>query len=120
MIEWALWLEWARYGLAGAMMLSGAGFMLIGSIGVMRLPDFYSRIHAAGITDTLATILLLGGMIVTSGFTQTSAKLALVGVLLFLTSPTATHAIANAAQKAGLKPRLGTIASPHPRDREDA
>ncbi len=119
MIEWGVWLDLARHGLAGAMMLAGACFMLIGSIGVLRLPDFYARIHAAGITDTLATIFLLGGMIVESGLTQTSAKLALVGMLLFLTSPTATHAVANAAHKAGLKPRLGTIAPPHPRDRED-
>lgn len=116
MSEWLPDLELIRHIIAGAMMFTGAVFMLIGSLGVLRLPDFYARIHAAGITDTLATILLLGGMMVSSGFTQTTAKLALVGVFLFLTSSTATHAVANAAHKAGIKPRLGTIKSPHPRD----
>ncbi len=89
--------------------------MLIGSSGVLRLPDFYARMHAAGITDTLATILLIVGMMIESGFTQTSAKLALVIIFLFLTSPTATHAVANAAHKAGLKPRLSTVKPEHPR-----
>jgi len=116
MNEWLPDLELIRHIIAGAMMFAGAVFMLIGSLGVLRLPDFYARIHAAGITDTLATILLLGGMMLSSGFTQTTAKLALVGVFLFLTSPTATHAVVNAAHKAGIKPRLGTIKSPHPRD----
>ncbi|PHR55288.1 MAG: cation:proton antiporter [Robiginitomaculum sp.] len=116
MIEWAPILEVLRHGTAGAFMLVGALFMLIGSSGVLRLPDFYTRIHAAGITDTLATVLLLAGMMIEAGFTQTSAKLALVGIFLFLTSPTATHAVANAAHKAGLKPRLGTVEPPHPRD----
>jgi len=105
-------LEILRHVLSGTLLLGGAIFMLIGSIGVLRLPDFYARLHAAGITDTLATILLISGMIVESGFTQTSAKLLLVAIFLFLTSPTATHAVANAALKAGLKPRLGTVKSP--------
>jgi multicomponent Na+:H+ antiporter subunit G len=116
MSEWLPSLEIARHVLAGALMFGGAIFMLIGSSGVLRLPDFYSRIHAAGITDTLATILLIAGMMVESGFTQTTAKLGLVAIFLFLTSPTATHAVANAAHKAGLKPRLGTIHPPHPKD----
>lgn len=113
--------EFVRHFIAGFMLLSGVGFMLIGSFGVLRLPEFYARIHAAGITDTLATTLLLGGLIVESGWTQTSLKLALVGVFLFLTSPTSTHAMINAAHQAGLKPRLGTVKSKHPRDeREEA
>lgn len=114
----AIW-EVVRHFLAGVMLLSGAGFMLIGAFGVLRLPDFYTRLHAAGITDTLAVALLLCGLMLESGWTQTSLKLALVGVFLFLTSPTATHAVANAAQMAGLKPRLGKITSPHPRDERE-
>ncbi len=116
MSEWMPIFELCRHITAGAFLLSGAGFMLVGSIGVLRLPDFYTRIHAAGITDTLAAILLIAGMMIEAGFTQTSAKLFLVAVFLFLTSPTATHAIANAAHKAGLKPRLGTIKTPHPKE----
>lgn len=111
----AIW-EPVRHVIAGVMLLSGVGFMLTGAFGVLRLPDFYTRIHAAGITDTLASTLLLGGLIVESGWTQMSLKLALVGVLLFLTSPTSTHAMINAAHKAGLKPRLGTVKSKDPRE----
>ncbi|VAW01551.1 Na(+) H(+) antiporter subunit G [hydrothermal vent metagenome] len=120
MSEWMPLLELTRHIIAGGLMFGGAVFMLIGASGVLRLPDFYSRIHAAGITDTLATLLLIAGMMLESGFTQTSAKLALVAIFLFLTSPTATHAIANAAHKAGLKPRLGTIKPAHPRQDKGA
>lgn len=118
MSEWLPMLESARHLVAVSMMFAGALLLLIGSIGVLRLPDFYTRLHAAGVTDTLATILLLGGMMVESGFTQTTAKLALVGIFLFLTASTATHAVTNAAHKAGLKPRLGRVESPHPRQKD--
>jgi len=117
MIDIMPYLEILRYVLAGALLFGGAIFMIIGAVGMLRLPDFYARIHAAGITDTLATVMLIAGMMLHSGFTQTTAKLALVAIFLFLTSPTATHAVANAAHKAGLKPRLGKVQPPHPRDK---
>ncbi len=101
-------LEIIRHVLAAASLLGGAVLVLAGASGVVRLPDFYTRLHAAGVTDTLGTLLVLLGLILISGLTLLSAKLALVGLFLFLTSPTATHAIANAAHKAGLKPLLGT------------
>jgi multicomponent Na+:H+ antiporter subunit G len=97
---------------AGLVLLSGGLIVVIGASGVLRLPDFYTRLHAAGVTDTLGAMLVLFGLILFSGFTLLSAKLALVGLFLLLTSPTATHAVANAAQKAGLKPLLGTIPPP--------
>lgn len=101
-------LEIARHILAGLSLLGGGFFVMAGSIGVLRMPDFYSRVHAAGITDTLGALLVLFGLILLAGFTLLSAKLALVGLFLLLTSPTATHAVTNAAHVAGLKPRLGT------------
>jgi len=61
-------------------LLIGAGvfFVLAGSIGVIRLPDFYSRMHAAGMTDTLGAELVIFGLMVQAGFSQTSLKLLLV------------------------------------------
>ena len=95
---------------SAALMLAGAAFVLAGSIGVIRLPDFYTRLHAAGVTDTLGAELILFALILQSGFSLVSVKLALIGLFLFLTSPTATHAAANAAYRAGLAPRLKRFA----------
>ena len=94
------------------LILAGSGFLLIGGAGLLRLPDFYTRLHAAGITDTLGAQLVLVGMMVQAGPTLITAKLIFIGVFLFFTSPTATHAVANAAYTAGFKPLL---AVPQPR-----
>lgn len=99
-------------------MTVGLVFVLAGAVGVIRLPDFYTRMHAAGVTDTLGAELIIFGLILQSGDWQTMAKLALVGLLLFLTSPTATHAVANAAHRADLKPDLSHFKPKHPRDRD--
>lgn len=92
---------------------AGLFFVLAGTLGVLRLPDFYTRLHAAGMTDTLGAELILIGLIIQSGFTQMSLKLLIVGFFLFVTSPTATHAVAHAAYKAGLKPKLGKYRAPN-------
>ena len=92
---------------------AGLFFVLSGTLGVLRLPDFYTRLHAAGMTDTLGAELILIGLILQSGFTQMSLKLLIVGFFLFVTSPTATHAVAHAAYKAGLKPKLGKYRAPN-------
>lgn len=104
--------------ISAGLMITGAVFVLAGSIGVLRLPDFYTRLHAAGVTDTLGAEMILFALILQAGFTQLSAKLALIGLFLFLTSPTATHAVANAAYKAGLKPML-TRFNPKPGGAKD-
>lgn len=99
-----------------ALMAIGIVFVLAGAIGVVRLPDFYTRMHAAGVTDTLGAELIVVSLMLQAGFTLLSAKLLLVGFILFLTSPTATHAVANAAHRAGLNPLLSRHQPPHPRD----
>ncbi|MEE2527029.1 monovalent cation/H(+) antiporter subunit G [Hyphobacterium sp. HN65] len=99
-----------------ALMAVGIIFVLAGAIGVVRLPDFYTRMHAAGVTDTLGAELIVFSLILQAGFTLLAAKLLLVGFILFLTSPTATHAVANAAHRAGLNPLLSRHQPPHPRD----
>ncbi len=93
-----------------AALVSGMVFVLAGSIGVLRLPDFYTRMHAAGVTDTLGAELIMIGLILQAGWSVLSLKLALIGVFIFLTSPTASHAVANAAYRAGLKPHLKRFA----------
>ena len=82
----------------------GGLFLLIGAFGMLRLPDFWSRLHGAGIIDTLGAELILIGMIFQAGLTLISVKLVLIGIFLFFTSPTATHAVANAAYIAGHRP----------------
>ena len=91
--------------LSWVMLLSGAGFVLTGGIGILRLPDLYTRMHAASLTDTLGTLLILGGIVVQAGLTLASVKLLAIAVFLLLTGPTATYALANAALLAGLLPR---------------
>jgi multicomponent Na+:H+ antiporter subunit G len=89
-----------------ALLLGGSAFCLIGGIGLLRLPDFFSRIHGAGLTDTLGAGLILIGLMLHSGFSLNAAKLAFILFFLLLTSPTGTHVLAQAAMSAGLKPRL--------------
>ena len=89
------------------MVWAGLFFVVVGAVGVVRFPDFYTRLHAAGVTDTLGAELVLAGLIVQADSITTMLKLALIALFLFLTSPTSTHAIANAAYTAGVKPRLG-------------
>lgn len=106
------WLVFLRFILTTASLATGLFFVLAGTLGVLRLPDFYTRLHAAGMTDTLGAELIILALIIQAGFSQMSLKLMLVGFFLLLTSPTATHAIAHAAYKSGLKPVLGKFRAP--------
>lgn len=103
---------------SAALVTGGLVFTLAGAIGVLRLPEFYTRMHAAGVTDTLGAEMVLIGLAIQAGFTLLAAKILLVGLFLFLTSPTATHAIAYAAQKSGLDPLLKRFHPAPPGDKE--
>lgn len=85
-----------------ACLLTGCGFSIIGGIGMIRMPDFYTRSHAASITDTLGATLILLGLGLHSGFNLVTVKLSLILVFLYLTSPTAAHALVKAAYSKGL------------------
>lgn len=89
------------------LMTAGGAFVLIGTLGIVRFPDVYSRMHAAGITDTLGSGLLFAGMMMQAGFTLITVKLLLVYAFLLFTSPASTYALANAAYNRGLQPLLG-------------
>ncbi len=84
--------------------VGGGLFAMIGGLGVLRLPDLFSRMHGAGITDTLGAGLIILGLALQSGFTLITVKLILILVFLFVTSPTSSYALANAALSAGLRP----------------
>lgn len=83
----------------------GGVVLIVGALGIVRLPDFWARIHAAGMIDTLGSALILIGMMLQAGLSLVTLKLALIGIFLFIAGPTATHAIANAAWVAGIKPK---------------
>ena len=88
--------------------LGGVVLLLAGGVGLLRFPEFYTRCHASGITDTGATVLILVGLMLQAGLSLITVKLLLILVFLFFTSPTATHALAHAALTSGVQPkRLG-------------
>jgi len=86
---------------------AGSAFVLAGGIGILRLPDFFSRIHAAGITDTMGAWLIVVGLMFSAGWTLVTAKLLMLLLFLVITSPLASHALAKAAYVRGLKPMIG-------------
>jgi multicomponent Na+:H+ antiporter subunit G len=77
----------------------GIFFLLLGAIGILRFPDTYTRMHAAGKCDSLGALLVVSGLAVHHGVSLESAKILFIAVFVFLTSPTATHAIARAARR---------------------
>lgn len=86
------------------LMTTGGLFILIGGIGALRLPNIYTRMHAASLTDSIASILVLAGIMLQAGLSLATIKLAAILIFLLLTGPTASYAIANAALLSGMKP----------------
>ncbi len=84
----------------------GGLFCVIGAVGLIRMPDFYTRMHAASVIDTLGAGLILLGLLLQAGLTLVAVKLLMIALLIFFASPTATHALARAAMLRGLKPTL--------------
>lgn len=92
--------------LSGISLLIGAVFCLIGAIGLLRMPDFYTRVHAASVTETLGVAFILIGLMLQAGFTLITVKLLLIGILIFFASPTASHALTRAALLRGVSAKL--------------
>lgn len=105
-----------RFPLGAASCLIGGILCLIGTIGVLRFPDFYTRLHAASITDTSGAAMVLIGMALMAPNWIVLVKLFCIFVFLFLTGPTSTHAVANAAHVAGLQPRIGPMGQDDPEE----
>jgi multicomponent Na+:H+ antiporter subunit G len=91
-------------GLSWVLLSLGGFFVFAGGIGALRMPDLYSRMHAAGVTDALGALLVLLGLMVQSGLTLATVKLFSILVFLMLTSPTCSNALASAAMLAGESP----------------
>lgn len=87
--------------------LVGGFAVVVGALGLVRFPDFYTRLHAAGVTDTAGAELIVLGMLLQAPNWLVATKLVFIGIFLGLTSPVATHAIAHAAHMVGFKPMLG-------------
>tara|TARA_B100001179_G_scaffold151647_1_gene110250 strand:+ start:577 stop:882 length:306 start_codon:yes stop_codon:yes gene_type:complete len=84
----------------------GALSIIVGLLGVYRMPDFYTRLHAASIIDTLGAMLILFGLMLYYGFNIVSLKLLLILIFILITTPTAAHALAKSALHGNLKPIL--------------
>jgi len=92
--------------ISGALVLAGSTFILVGALGVVRMPDVFARMHAAGIIDSAGAGLLIAGMMFQAGPNLIALKLLILLAIFFFTSPTATHAVARAALHVGLEPLL--------------
>jgi multicomponent Na+:H+ antiporter subunit G len=96
--------------LAGLFLLMGLVFFLGGAVGILRMPDFYSRLHPAGKLDTLGIFAMVAGLVIYNlhhlslGVVLLSMKMVLIVFFVFLASPTATHSIVDAGMRAGLRP----------------
>lgn len=90
--------------LAAALMIAGLFFVLAGVVGIIRLPDFYARLHATSKCDTLGLALLVGGVALHAGPTLTALKVLLIAVVVAVVNATAAHAIGRAAYRSGLTP----------------
>ena len=90
--------------LSGCFILLGVLALLIGALGLLRLPDVYCRIHAVGMIDTAGASFIILGLAIHEGVSLVTVKLLFIGIFLFFTSPIATHAVAQVAHKSGVGP----------------
>ena len=89
---------------ANIILVIGLVFIMLGVIGILRLPDFYTRLHAMGKCDTLGVALVLVALAIHEGASLYSVKILLISVCIGLANPTATHALGRAAYRTGLMP----------------
>lgn len=88
------------------LLIGGAFFGITGAIGTLRFLDFYTRVHASSVSDTLCALMIIGGLILQAGFTLITVKLVLILLFLWYTSPAASHALVRAAHHMGVPPLL--------------
>lgn len=90
-----------REFIAGLFLAGGAFFLLASAIGMLRLTDFYCRLHASGNSETLGVMLSFMGLVIYEGLTLTSLKMIMIFLLIFLGNPIGTHILSKAAYKSG-------------------
>ena len=92
---------------SGLCLLLGSFLCLSGGIGIIRLPDFYTRMHAVGVTDTLGAGMIFIGLMLQNPDSLVIIKLVMILVMTIFISPVASHALAKAAFRNDLTPRSG-------------
>jgi multicomponent Na+:H+ antiporter subunit G len=92
--------------LSWVLILLGSFFTVVGGIGLVRMPDLFTRMHAASVTETLGAGLLIAGMMLQAGFGLVMLKLLIILALFFFTAPVVTHALARAALHENIEPLL--------------
>ena len=90
--------------ITGICFFVGSLSIIIGACGLIKFPDVFSRIHAAGMIDTGGTAFFLLGMILQAGWSLITFKLILIGIFIFFTSPVTSHVTANLARQKNLMP----------------
>ena len=103
-------MQWLIDGLSWILLTAGGAFVLVGGIGALRMPNLYTRMHAASVTDTMGAVLVLAGVMLQAGLSLATIKLAAILLFLLITSPTSSNARASAAMLAGIKPDAGSAA----------
>jgi multicomponent Na+:H+ antiporter subunit G len=98
--------------LSWVLLSAGGLFVLVGGIGALRMPNLYTRMHAASVTDTMGAVLVISGIMVQAGLSLATIKLAAILLFLLITSPTSSYALASAAILAGIRPDAGRAADP--------
>lgn len=88
--------------ISGVLLAAGSLFVLSGGVGLLRFPDFYTRTHAAGITDSAGAGLIIAGLLVQNTHWEAAVRLLIILLFLMLTGPTATHTLAQAARRDGV------------------
>lgn len=101
-------LEQAANWTSAILILAGAFFYVVGGIGLVRMPDLFTRMHGASVLDTVGGSLMLVGMMFAGGFTLVTIKLVIILAVIIFTSPVATHALAQAALHGGVEPQLAS------------
>ncbi len=102
-------MAWILDAASWVLLSLGGMFVFIGGVGALRMPNFYSRMHAASLTDTMGTVLIIVGVMLQAGASLATIKLAAILLFLLLTSPTASNALASAALLSGLRPDAAAV-----------
>lgn len=89
--------------------LIGLLFILVSAVGVVRLPDFYTRLHASGIGETIGIFISFVGLAIYQGFDQVTVKLFIIALLVYLFNPVGTHMLGRAALKSKLRTRVSSV-----------
>jgi multicomponent Na+:H+ antiporter subunit G len=97
--------------LSWVLIVAGGFFCIVGAVGMLRMPDFYTRVHAASVTDVVGSFAVLLGLALQAGLSLVTVKLVFIALLILFTSPAATHALVKAARTRGVEPLGGEAPS---------